>query len=131
MFESRQPGLSEGDAPPTLLHSGASVSYVTLALAIGVKRNTLHKWVMAGMIPQPTYFGRLARWTAEQVDDIKANGTRPAGTFNRTRALTGPPRVTATAEDPPTSTRPAARKPSVKPKPKSAKKPAAKKRRKP
>ncbi len=91
MFDSREPESKGEDVAPTLPHSGASVSYVTLALAIGVKRNTLHKWVMLGCIPQPTKHGaRIARWTQAQFEEIKTKGKQPPGTYRRARGATVP-----------------------------------------
>lgn len=83
--------------PPVLTNSQTStVSYVTLAQILRVSVDTLQTWVRAGRIVQPVYFGTIARWGADQVARILAEGTQPVGTYTpadspRARQLRGRP----------------------------------------
>jgi hypothetical protein len=55
--------------------------YVLLAQLLKVSVVTLYRWVKAGKVIQPTYFGCSARWTGEQIKQILKEGTKPAGTY--------------------------------------------------
>lgn len=81
MFESQEP-LTNGQDGSTVKPSlGSTVSYVTLAQAVGVKVDTLHGWVRQGKIPSPVYYGKNAGWPEDVARQIIAEGTKPAGTY--------------------------------------------------
>lgn len=85
MFQSKEPLQSEPITSPSTDCPTPTVSYVLLAQILRVKVDTLHGYVKRGQIRQPTYFGKLARWTRATVDLIIAEGTRPPGTYPHVR----------------------------------------------
>lgn len=80
MFEPQEP-IPKSEPSQTVQLPLVNVSYVTLAARMGVKPDTLERWVRAGKIIQPVWFGNRARWTEAQAARIISEGTQPAGTY--------------------------------------------------